>query len=215
MKHLRKFIKEKLGELLNESQLSPNLDNIIYGDNFHIFKDKIQSHHARIERGLIVNFYLNEFLKYYDASDLDKIANWDEFVNSIYAIWNQKKSSNQEIVFRRGSINEESFFSNNIYVASVYSGKLNAYILNFQTPFILDCKGADWMDIDKPEIMKDKFLDDKVSTDEIVHFVKKEKTEHDGVVLLNLYEGSGASVFGPSNIYISLNPSNITNLTSN
>lgn len=215
MKHLRKFIKEKLGELLSESQLNLNLDDIIYGDNFHIFAGKIKSYHARIESGLIVRFYLREFLKYYDESDLDKISNWDEFVNSVHTVWNQKKSSKQEVVFRRGNISEESFFSNNIYVASVYDGKLNAYILNFQTPFIMDCKDADWMSIDKPKIMKDKFLDDKVSTDEIVHFIKKEKPEHDGIVLFNLYEGSGASAFGSSNIYISLNPSNITNLTAN
>ena len=215
MKDLRKFIATTIREYLNENHKSDNFRDIIYGDNFNIFKNKIKSYHGRIEDGLIVRFYLNEFLKYYDVSELDNIENWDDFLKSIHSVWNSKKTSKQEIVYRRGNITEEAFFSNNIYVASVYSGSLNAYILNFNTPYILDCKDSDWMNIDEPKIMKGVSYDGKVSTDNIVEFIKDNKLKYDGIILLNLYEGSGADVFGPSNIYISLNKNNIVNLTNN
>lgn len=215
MKDLRKFISITIREYLNENYLGNNFNDIIYGDNFKIFKNKIKSYHGRIEDGLVVKFYLNEFLKYYDISELNKIQNWDNFVKSIYSIWDSKKTAKQEIVFRRGDITEEAFFSNNIYVASVYSGTLNAYVLNFKTPYILDCKDSDWMNIDEPKIMKGVSYDGKVSTDNIVEFIKDKKLEYDGIILLNLYEGSGADVFGSSNIYISLNKNNIVNLTNN
>lgn len=215
MKDLRKFIKTTIREYLNENYENDDFIDIIYGDNFNLFKNKIKSYHGRIEDGLIVRFYLNEFLKYYDVSDLDNIKNWDDFLKTIHSIWNTKKTEKQEIVFRRGKISNETFFSNNIYVASVYSGMLNAYILNFKTPYILDCKDSDWMNIDEPKIMKGISYDGKVSTDNIVEFIKDNKPNYDGIVLLNLYEGSGANAFGSSNIYISLNDNNILNLTNN
>ena len=71
------------------------------------------------------------------------------------------------------------------------------------------------MDIDEPKIMKGISYDGKVSTDNIVEFIKENKPKYDGIILLNLYEGSGAGVFGTSNIYISLNENNIINLTNN
>lgn len=215
MKHLKKFTSNIIKEYLNENHINDNLSDIIYGDNFHIFKDKIKSYHGRIEDGLIVRFYLKEFLKHYNISDLGNIKNWDEFIKSIHNIWKSKIHSKNEIVFRRGDINEDSFFSNNIYVASVYSGPLNAYVLNFKTPYILDCKDSDWDAIPEPKIMKGISYDGTVSTDNIVKFIKNKKPKYDGIILLNLYEGSGAGVFGPSNIYISLNNNNILNLTNN
>ena len=215
MRDLRRFIATTIKEYLNENYLGNDFNDIIYGDNFNIFKNKIKSYHGRIEDGLIVRFYLNEFLKYYDVSELNNIENWDDFVKLIYSIWNNKKTAKQEIVFRRGNISDEAFFSNNIYVASVYSGILNAYILNFKTPYILDCKGSDWMNIDEPKIMKGVSYDGKVSTDNIIEFIKNKKPNYDGIILLNLYEGSGADVFGSSNIYISLDRYNMVNLTNN
>jgi hypothetical protein len=200
---------------IEQNYLNNNFNDIIYSDNFHVFKNKIKSYHGRIEDGLIVRFYLNEFLKYYDVNELNNIKNWDDFVSYAHNIWNRKSKSNQEIVFRRGGYSDEMFFSNNIYVASVYSGSLNAYVLNFKKPYILDCKESDWMNIDEPKIMRRESYDGKVSTDNIVGFIKKEKTEYDGIIFLNLYEGSGADAFGSSNIYVSLNNKNIVNLTNN
>jgi hypothetical protein len=71
------------------------------------------------------------------------------------------------------------------------------------------------MNIDEPNIMKGKSYDGKVSTDNVVEFIKKEKTEYDGIIFLNLYEGSGSDAFGSSNIYVSLNNKNVVNLTNN
>jgi hypothetical protein len=55
--------------------------------------------------------------------------------------------------------------------------------------------------------------DGKVSTDNVVDFMRGEG--FDGVVFLNLYEGSGADVFGPSNIYVTFSKDNVINLTNN
>lgn len=214
---IQKLIESTLNEYLNEEEISfHKLNDIIYDPQFfNIFKNNIQSYHPRIERGLIVKFYLKEFLKYYEINDLSKIKSWDEFVKSIYNVWDKKKNSNLEVVYRRGKLNDEMFFSNNIYVASVYAGVLNAYILNFKKPYILDCKESTWFDIDEPELMKGVSYDGKVSTDNVVEYIKDNKLNYDGVIFLNLYEGSGADVFGASNIYVSLNKNTITNLTNN
>lgn len=210
----KELIRDIVMESLGETYLKNNFNEIIYGDNFHIFQNKIKSYHGRIEDGLIVRFYLNEFLKYYDVGDLNVIKSWEEFKNYVHDIWDSQKSPNQEVVFRRGKKNPEMFFSNNIYVASVYSGVLNAYILDFKNPYILDCKESDWMNIEEPKIMKGKSYDGMVSTDNIVEFIKKRR-KFDGVIFLNLYEGSGAEVFGSSNIYVSLNENNVVSLTNN
>jgi hypothetical protein len=209
------FLKTSFRAFLNESNSENRFNDIIYGDNFNIFRNMIKSYHGRIKDGLIVRFYLKEFLKYYDEDELNNIRSWDRFIESVHTIWDKKRTPNQEIVFRRGEKGSEMFFSNNIYVASVYSGPLNAHLLDFKKPYILDCKDSNWMDIDEPEIMKGKSYDGKVSTDNIVDFIKDEKLDYDGIVLLNLYEGSGAGVFGSSTIYISLNEDNIVNLTNN
>lgn len=214
---IQKLIESTLNEYLNEEEISfHKLNDIIYDPQFfNIFKNNIQSYHPRIENGLIVKFYLKEFLKYYDINDLSKIKSWDEFVKSIHNVWDKKKNSNQEVVYRRGKLNDEMFFSNNIYVASVYGGVLNAYILNFKNPYIIDCKESDWFNIDEPEIMKDVSYDGTVSSDNVVEYIKDKKLNYDGVIFLNLYEGSGADVFGVSNIYVSLNKNTIINLTNN
>ncbi len=205
----------KLDEFLKENFKSREFSDIIYGEHFNIFKNKIRSYHGKIEDGLIVRFYLKEFLKYYNESELNKINDWSEFIEYVNKAWNTEKvNPNQEIVFRRGNITTESFFSNNIYVASVYSGILNAYILNFKNPYILDCKESDWMNIEEPEIMKGESYDGTLSTDNIVEFIKEKKV-YDGIIFLNLYEGSGAEVFGTSNIYVSLDEKNIKNITNN
>ena len=213
---LRKFIATTVCEYLNENYLKSDINDILYGDYHHIFKNKIKSHHGRIEDGLIVRFYINEYLKYYDIDNLKGVASWDDFITIIHDIWNRKKTSpNQEIVFRRGkNIESDMFFSNNIYVASVYSGILNAYILNLKNPYTLNCNDSDWMNIDEPEIMRGESYDGKVSTDNIVDFIKKLK-KYDGIVFKNLYEGSGAEVFGTSTIYVSLDGNNVVNLTNN
>lgn len=215
--NIQKLIETTLNEFLNEEGISfDKLNDIIYDPEFfHIFDKKIVSYHAGIESGLIVKFYLKEFLKYYDINDLSKIKSWDEFIKSIYNMWDKKKNSNQEIVYRRGKLNDEMFFSNNIYVASVYGGVLNAYILNFKNPYIIDCKESDWFDIEEPEIMKDVSYDGTVSTDNVVEYIKDEKLNYDGVIFLNLYEGSGAGGFGASTVYVSLNKNTVINLTNN
>lgn len=191
-----------------------NLDDIIYGDNFDLFKDYIKSYHGRIENGLIVRFYLNEFLKHYDSDVLNSLDSFKSLIKMVHDIWESATNKNQPIVFRRGGESGEIFFSDNIYVASVYGGVLNAYAVNFKNPFIMDCDGADWMDIDEPQIMDGYSYDGKVSTDGVVEFIKA-NTDYDGVVFKNLYEGSGAGVFGTSTIYVSLNKDNYINLTNN
>lgn len=130
-------------------------------------------------------------------------------------MWSKKKTAKQEIVFRGGGEADEMFFSNNIYVAAVFSNRLNAYVLNFKNPYILDCENSDWMNINEPEIMKGESYDGTVSTDNIVDFIKKEKKEYDGIIFLNLFEGSGADVFGSSTIYVSLDKNTVVKLTNN
>jgi len=181
----------------------------------HIFTNSvIMSYHGRIKNGYIAKFYLKEFLKFYNVDDLKKIKNWDDFVDLIHNTWRKKNNSNNEIVFRSGGYADVMYFSNNIYVASVYGGVLNAYILNFKSPYILDCKNSSWHNINKPEIMKE-IPSDIVDTDSIVDFILKEKLNYDGIIFLNLYEGSGANVFGPSNVYVSLDKKTVVNLTNN
>ena len=197
-----------------ENKDMDNLDDIIYGDNFDLFKDYIISYHGRIENGLIVRFYLNEFLKHYDSDVLSSLDSFKSLIKMVHGVWESATNKNQPIVFRRGGESGEMFFSDNIYVASVYGGVLNAYAVNFKNPFIMDCDGADWMDIDEPQIMDGYSYDGKVSTDGAVEFIKA-NTDYDGVVFKNLYEGSGAGVFGTSTIYVSLNKDNYINLTNN
>lgn len=197
-----------------ENKDMDNLDDIIYGDNFELFKDYIRSYHGMIENGLIVRFYLNEFLKHYDSDVLSSLDSFKSLIKMVHDVWEASTNKNQHIAFRRGGESGEMFFSDNIYVASVYGGALNAYIIDFKNPFIMDCDGADWMDIDEPQIMGGHSYDGKVSTDNVVEFIKK-NTDHDGVVFKNLYEGSGAGVFGASTIYVSLYKNTYTNLTNN
>lgn len=63
--------------------------------------------------------------------------------------------------------------------------------------------------------MKGESYDGTVSTDNIVDFIKKEKKEYDGIIFLNLFEGSGADVFGSSTIYVSLDKNTVVKLTNN
>lgn len=214
---LKELLKDIIIEHLTGSYLEneSELRDAMFGNelrNFHIFQDKLQSYHAQIERGLIVKFYLNEFLKYYEVDDLNNINSWEEFIRYVHDVWGSKKLPNQEVVFRRGGESNEMFFSNDIYVAAVYKGRLNAYILNLKNPYILDCEESNWFDIEEPEIMRGESYDGKVSTDNIVEFIK-ELGVHDGVIFLNLFEGNGATNY--STVYVSLNPDNAVNLTNN
>jgi len=208
------IIKATIREYLTENISENDFRDIIYGDNFNIFKNNIKSYHSRIEDGLIAKFYLNEYLKHYDVKELDNLTSWNEFTNAVYDKWEDQRTSNQQIVFRRGfEETNNMFFSTNINVASVYGGVLNAYLFNANYPYVLDCKGSSWIDIDEPNIMRGVSHDGKVSTDNVVDFMRGEG--FDGVVFLNLYEGSGADVFGPSNIYVTFNKDNVINLTNN
>lgn len=64
--------------------------------------------------------------------------------------------------------------------------------------------------------MKGESYDGTVTTDSVVEFIKKQHSQkYDGVVFLNIYEGSGASVFGESNIYVIFNSKNVNPLTNN
>lgn len=213
---LRDSIKATIRQYLIENDSKSDLySDIIYGDNFNIFKNKIKSYHGRIEDGLIVKFYIREYLKHYDVKELDNLTSWNEFTDAVHDIWdNQKTTPDQEVVFRRNdSESDVMFFSNDINVASVYRGDLNAYILNFKNPYIIDCKDSTWMDIDEPKIMKGTSFDGKVSTDNVIDFMIGKG--FDGVVFLNLYEGSGSEIFGSSNVYVSLDKDNVINLTNN
>ena len=207
-------IKATIREYITENISENDFRDIIYGDNFKIFKNNIKSYHSRIEDGLIVKFYLNEYLKHYDVKELDNLTSWNEFTNAVYNKWEEQRTLNQQIVFRRGfEETNNMFFSTNINVASVYGGVLNAYLFNANYPYVLDCKGSSWIDIDEPNIMRGVSHDGKVSTDNVVDFMRGEG--FDGVVFLNLYEGSGADVFGSSNIYVTFNKDNVINLTNN
>lgn len=210
-----KFILTTMVGYLNESYLKKEFSDIMFGDYYPIFSREITSNNARIEDRLIVSFYINEYLKYYKITDLKKVKDWNEFIEKVHHMWISKNpTQKQEIVFRRGDSEGEMFFSNNIKVAAVYGGILNAYILDFKKPYILDCNDSNWMDITEPKIMRGYSVDGKVSTDNIVEFIRKTK-KYDGIILKNLYEGSGASVYGASTIYISLDKKNIINLTNN
>lgn len=105
-----------------ENKDMDNLDDIIYGDNFDLFKDYIRSYHGRIENGLIVRFYLNEFLKHYDSDVLNSLDSFKSLIKMVHSVWESVTNKNQPIVFRRGGESGEMFFSDNIYVASVYGG---------------------------------------------------------------------------------------------
>ena len=204
-----KILKEEFDKL--------ECKKIIFQDAyFHIFKNDYKSFHGRIEDGLIACFYLKEFLKYYNLEDLENISSWEEFVSAVTKIWSVKSPSTP-IVYRRGKLSDsEMFFSDNISVASVYLGSLNAYHIMLKNPYIIDCKGSDWDNILEPKIMKGESYDGTVTTDSVVEFIKKQHSQkYDGVVFLNIYEGSGASVFGESNIYVTFNSKNVNPLTNN
>lgn len=63
-------LRESIEKIILE-HFDDKIKDLIF-DNTHIFGDKYRSYHGRIKNGLIVRFFLNEFLKYYDESKLKK-----------------------------------------------------------------------------------------------------------------------------------------------
>ncbi len=212
------YIKTFESYINKENEEDRYLKDIIFNpDYFHIFDKNYRSYNARYKGGLIVKFYLREFLIMFGEKALSKIKSWEKFVNKIHSEWHKNLPENSSpILFRGGKFGEnENFFCDKIKVACVYSYEndiLNAVVLNIKKPLIVEANECDWMNIHTPKVMN-RFTHLKtISTDIIVEYAKKCK-KYDTVIIKNLWEGSGAQE--PCDVYITLNHSNLIKLTNN
>jgi hypothetical protein len=185
------------------------LEDLIF-KNWDIFKNNYTSYNARIKSGMIAKFYLREFVNLFDMAMLDSMENWQQFTDSIHSEW-YKKVPDTTLVFRGGRMNDtENFFSDDIKVAAVYSNILNAAMVSFQKPLVVDAKEESWLDIPVPEELQ--YDAAVLSTDEIVHLAKQ-SGGYDGVIIKDVFEGSGASAI--STVYIPFHKTQFVQLTNN
>jgi len=207
---------QPIEDFLNESGMFDYPYNILYNPEYHhIFDRRINLNHPRIKIGFIPEFYLKEYLKYYTLEDLKNVQSWEMFTETVHSIYQSKITNpNQKLVFRRGGYEKIMFFSDSLYVASVYSGSLNSYLIDLKNPYIINCENYYYSEIPEPEIMKGKTYDGTTDTDTIAKFIS-ELGVYDGVIFLNLVEGSGADTFGESNVYVAFDKNNFINLSNN
>lgn len=183
----------------------------------------------------LIEFYLDEYSRIFgdepapdDFNELTSLVHSKYMLNAPRALKSNVQYGEPVLLFHGGRAEigkfnvplnqyKKGFFATtSARVANTFAFGGKQYTANraiyplfmvMENPLIINAKGAHYLDIRVPKSMRDHFYDKTADTDGFAEYAYGQG--HDGVIIKNVLEGSGASRV--SDVHISLNAENIYN----